>query len=71
MELYGDMPEEYLPRMPEPLGEPVSTSIFVESDHASNAVTSRSHTGIILCVCNGLIKDFSKKQNTVESSTFG
>ena len=65
------MPEEYPPRMPEPLGEPVSTSIFVESDHASNAVTSRSHTGILLFVCHGLIKAFSKRHNTVESSTFG
>ena len=68
---YGDVAEEDPPRMPEPLGEPVLTYTFVDSNHASNVVTSRSHTGILLFVCIGIIKDFIKRQNTVESSTFG
>lgn len=71
VEFYGDVVEEDPPRMPEPLGEPVVTSTFVDSDHASNVVTRRSHTGILLFICNGLIEAFSKRQNTVESSTFG
>ena len=71
MEFYGDIEEEDPPRMPEPLGNPAQVTGFCDSDHASNVVTRRSHTGILLFVCNALIQTFSKKQNTVESSTFG
>jgi len=34
-------------------------------------VTRRSHTGIFIFVQNALIIQYSKKQNTVESATFG
>lgn len=71
MEFYGDVVEEDPPGMPEPLGKPILQSVFVDSDHASNVVTRRSHSGIFLFVNNALIKSFSKRQNTVESSTFG
>ena len=67
---YGDMVEEDLPQISEPLGEPVLKSTFVGSDHASDIINVRSHTGILLFVCNGVIKAFAKRQNTVESSTF-
>ena len=63
--------EEDPPDMPEPLGPEVTTSAFVDSDHAGNVVTRRSHSGIFLFVQSALIKAFSKRQNTVESSTFG
>ena len=71
MEFYGDVVEEDPPQITEPMDEPVSTSNFVDSDHASNFVTRRSHTGILLFICNGIIKAFSKLQNTFESSNFG
>ena len=71
MEFYGDVVKEDPPGMPEPLGKPILQSVFVDSDHASNVVTQRSHSGIFLFVNNALIKSFSKRQNTVESSTFG
>lgn len=70
-EFYGYAEEQDPPNMPEPLGEPVITSCFVDADHAGNVVTRRSHTGILLFVNNALIKAYSKRQNTVESSTFG
>ena len=57
--------------MPKPLGRPVSMTIFVDADHTSNVVTRRSQTGYFLFITNGLIASFSKKQNTVESSTYG
>ena len=57
--------------MLQPLGRPVDTTCFDDADHASNTVTQRSHTGIMLFVNNALIKSYSKRQNTVESSTFG
>ncbi len=63
--------EEDPPDMPEPLGPGVVTSAFVDSDHTGNVVTRRSHSGIFLFVQSALIKAFSKRQNTVESSTFG
>lgn len=68
---YGDVEEAMPPRMPEPLGEPMYTACFVDSDHASNVVTRRSHTGIMIYLMSALISSFSKKQNTVEASTFG
>ena len=36
VEFYGDVVEEDQPQMPDPLGEPVLTSTFVDFDHASN-----------------------------------
>ena len=50
VEFYKDVVEEDPSRMPEPLGEPMSTSTFVDYDHASNITTRISHTGIILFV---------------------
>ena len=58
-EFYGDVVEEDPPQIPEPLGEPVSKSAFVKSDHASNVITGLSHTGILLFSCNGIIRAFS------------
>ena len=49
----------------------MKTSAFVDANHAGNVVTRRSHTGIILYVQNAPIMWFSKRQNTVETSTFG
>jgi len=43
----------------------------VDADHASNRVTRRSHTGILILVNSAPIISFSKRQNTVESSSFG
>jgi hypothetical protein len=70
-EFYDYAVEEDPPNMPEPLGNAITIGCFVDADHASNVVTRRSHTGIILFANNALIKAYSKRQNTVESSTFG
>ena len=45
---YGDVEEELPPKMPEPLGHPVSIHAFVDANHAGNVVTRRSHSGIII-----------------------
>ena len=44
---------------------------FIDSDHAGNYVTRRSQTGIIIFLCMAPIIWFSKRQNTVETSSFG
>ena len=70
-EFYGDVEEEDPPHMPEPLGLPMKITAFVDSDHAGNVVTRRSHSGYFIFMQNALMFSFSKKQNTVESSTYG
>ena len=44
---------------------------FVDSDHAGNLATRRSQTGILIFLNKAPIVWFSKRQNTVETSTFG
>ena len=66
-----DVKEERPPRMPEPRGRSVKMSVFVDADHAGNKVTRRSHTGVLIFLQNALTVWYSKRQNTVESSTFG
>ena len=39
MDFYGDGVEELLPDMPEPLGEAIKVTAFIDSDHAGNLVT--------------------------------
>jgi len=57
--------------MPTPKGKTVQVTTYVDADHAHNQVTSRSVTGIQLFVNNTPIKWYSKRQNTVETSTYG
>ena len=70
-DFYGDVVEELPPRMPIPRGRSVDITCFVDSNHAGNVVTRRSHTGIIIFVQNAPVIWHSRRQNTVESSTFG
>ncbi|KAI2489216.1 Reverse transcriptase (RNA-dependent DNA polymerase) [Fragilaria crotonensis] len=70
-DFYGNVTEELPPNMPQPRGKAVVISCFVDANHAGNVVTRRSHTGILVYVQNAPILWFSKRQNTVESSSFG
>ncbi len=56
---------------PEPRGNFVSTHCFVDADHAGNRVTRRSQSGILLFINRAPVIWYSKRQNTVETSTFG
>ena len=70
-ELYPDA-IDYVPHdIPKPLGMSVNISCFVDVDHAGNKITRRSHTGVIIFLNSAPILWYSKRQNTVESSTFG
>ena len=57
--------------MPEPRGLGFEIKALVDADHASDSVTRRSRTGFFVYVNSALIHWFSKKQTSVESSTFG
>jgi hypothetical protein len=71
-DFYGNsLREELPPKMPEPRGKALRNSCFVDADHAGNMMTRRSHTGILIFVINALVGWYSKRQNTVETSTFG
>ena len=70
-DFYGDVSEEMPQDMPEPKGKSVVVSCIVDANHAGNVITRRSHTGIIIYVQNAPIIWFLKRQNTVESSSFG
>jgi Reverse transcriptase (RNA-dependent DNA polymerase). len=70
-EFYPDAVDQIPPDMPEPLGNPVVLATYVDANHAGNLVNRRSHTGVLIYVNNALITWFSKRQNTVESSSFG
>ena len=70
-ELYPDSIDNLPHDMPEALGGGLSISCFVDADHAGNKITRRSHTGIIILLNSAPIIWYSKRQNTVESSTFG
>ena len=68
---YLDATEAILPNAPEPRGKDILISCFVDADHAGNQITRRSHTGIIIFCNRAPIVWYSKRQNTVETSTFG
>ena len=67
---YCDAEEPMPHRMPAPRGTPVWITAYVDASHAANRVTRRSHTGFILFVNSAPIIWYSKRQNTVEASTF-
>ena len=70
-ECYGNVKELKPPNMPEARGRPVILRSFVDSDHAGNKVTRRSRTGFIQMVNMSIVHWSSKKQGSVEGSTFG
>ena len=55
----------------EPLGNVVNVRAYVDANHAGNLANRRSHTGILIYVNNAPIIWYSKRQNTVETSSFG
>jgi len=46
-------------------------SCYVDADHAGCRATRRSHSGILIFLNRAPILWYSKRQNTVETSTFG
>jgi hypothetical protein len=70
-EFYPDAAEAIPDNMPQPRGKEVVMSCFVDADHAGCRETRRSHSGIIIFVNRAPVMWFSKRQNTVEASTYG
>lgn len=70
-DFHRDREEEPPPDTPKPLGEPVQLTAFVDSDHAGDKVTRRSRTGALVFANMSPVAWHSKKQSSVESSSFG
>ena len=69
--LYPDSTDPDPPGMPIPRGKSVQITVFCDANHAGNVLTRRSQTGIVIYINMTPIIWISKRQNTVESSTFG
>jgi len=70
-EHYPDAKEPIPMNAPEPRGQSVKMTTFVDADHGGCKLTHRSHSGVLIFVNRAPIIWFSKRQTTVESSTFG
>lgn len=70
-EFYPDAAEVIPPNAPEPRGKAVQLNVFCDAAHATDLVTRRSVSGIIIFLNGAPIRCFSKRQNTIESSVFG
>ena len=57
--------------MPELKGNSVNITVFVDADCAGDRATHHFFTGILIYVKRAPIIWSSRKQNTVETSTFG
>ena len=57
--------------MPEPRGLSVQVNMFTTASHADNILSRRSCSGITIFIGNSTIIWYTKKQNIIESRTFG
>ena len=70
-EFGSDMKEEIPANMPEPRGMGFIMHANVDADHAADTTTRRSRTGFLVFLNCAPIYWLSKKQASIESSTFG
>ena len=69
---FGDHLTEEIPsNMPQPRGMGFVMSAMVDADHAADTTTRRSRTGFLVYLNNAPIYWMSKKQASIESSSFG
>ena len=59
------------PNMPEPIVLGFTVRSKIDADHAADTVTRRSRTGFLVYINPALVYWFSKKQASVETSSFG
>jgi hypothetical protein len=68
---YGDVKEAIPPNAPPPKGKSITLTMYVDSDHAGDQQTRRSRSGYIQFVNMAPVAWYSKKQGSIERSTFG
>jgi hypothetical protein len=70
-EFYRNARKDIPTNVPEARGREVKMTVFVDADYAGDKVTRRSRIGVLLYLNKSPILWYSKKQNSVETSTFG
>ena len=70
-DMYPGVREEIPYNCPTSLGKSVTTKVLFDASHAHDIDTRKSVTGVLLYVNGTLMKWYCKRQNTVESSTYG
>lgn len=72
-EFYPNAEEELPPKgtVPPAKGPKARITVYVDADHAHDQVTRRSVSGILVFVNNTLVRAYTKRQRTVETSTYG
>jgi hypothetical protein len=71
MEFYPDVSEEIPKDLPPEKGPRVRMTVYEDADHAHDLVTRRYITRILSMLNNMHIRWISKRQKTVETSTYG
>jgi len=72
VDLYPDAQESMPHDLPKAMNKtPVQITAFLDASHASDMITGRSTTGYLLYVGHTPVKWYSKRQNTVETSSYG
>jgi len=69
--VYGELSEILPPDAPEPLGEYVTLTHYVDANLMHDITTGKSVTGILHLLNQTPIDWYSKKQATVETVTYG
>ena len=69
--VYGDVKELLPDNAPEPLGKHVVTTTYVDANLYHDLVTGRAATGILHLVNGTPMGWYSKRQDTVETATYG
>jgi hypothetical protein len=69
--MYGDVKEALPPNAPPPRGKSVVLRMYVDADHAGDQLTRRSRSGFVQFINMAPINWYSKKQGSIERSTFG
>jgi Reverse transcriptase (RNA-dependent DNA polymerase) len=70
-DFYPNAEEAIPPNAPEAYGNSVEIVCFVDADHAGDLLTRRSRTGVLIYLNRAPVIWYSKRQNSVETSTFG
>ena len=69
--VYVDAPPYRPPNMPNPRGRGFIVSAYFDSDHDGDTVTRIPRTGFFIYNNNALVYCMSKKQVSIETSSFG
>ena len=68
---FGNLTEILPDNAPAPRGQGFRMKAYVDADHAGDVITRRSRTGFLVYLNMAPIHWISKKQNSVETSSFG